>query len=301
MTTDAAVGGDGGGGADEQDRWLLNDQREFLLRSIDDAEREYDAGDLAKADFDVLIVRDRKRLAEVESELAALGPERSEGANPGAEPELEPEVAPPRRRYSNWRRAGIVVACLFIVTGALILVDHALNPAAPGQPSSGSTPESKTELIAAQLAEAVILNNDGEGVAALQLYQKVLSEDPGDPVALAASGWLEWNYGTAARSATVVRAGRSAEQEAIRLAPGYYAGHLFLGLIIFNQDHNATGAIGQFTKFLADSPPTVEVTSFAAQVVPAYTEAKVPVPAKLAAALAATTTTTAPSTSTSTP
>jgi hypothetical protein len=297
VTTDAAVGGDGGGTADEQDRWFLNDQREFLLRSIDDAEREYDAGDLAKADFDVLIVRDRTRLAEVDAELAALGPERSEGAIPIA----EPEVAPVRRRYSNWRRAGMVVACLFIAAGALILVDHALNPAAPGQPSSGSTPESKTELIAAQLAEAVILNDDGEGVPALQLYQKVLSEDPGDPVALAASGWLEWNYGNAARSGTVMSAGRSAEQKAIRLAPTYYAGHLFLGLIIFNQDHDATGAIGQFTKFLADSPPTVEVTSFAAQVIPAYTQAKMSIPAQLAAALATTTptsTTTAPSTST---
>ena len=294
MTTGAALGGDGRGTADQQDRWFLNDQREFLLRSIDDAEREYDAGDLAKADFDVLIVRDRTRLAEVEAELAALGPERSEGAIPMA----EPDVAPVRRRYSNWRRAGILVACLFIATGAIILVDHALNPAAPGQPSSGSTPESKTELIAAQLAEAVILSNDGEGVPALQLYQKVLAEDPGDPVALAASGWLEWNYGNAARSGAVMRSGRSAEQKAIRLAPTYYAGHLFLGLIILNQDHDATGAIGQFTKFLADSPPTVEVASFAAQVAPAYTKAKEPLPAKLAAALATTATTT---TSTSAP
>lgn len=294
MTTDAAVGGDGGGTADEQDRWFLNDQREFLLRSIDDAEREYDAGDLAKADFDVLIVRDRTRLAEVDAELAALGPERSEGAIPIA----EPEVAPVRRRYSNWRRAGIVVSCLFIVTGAVILVDHALNPAAPGQPSSGSTPESKAELIVAQLAEAAILNNDGEGKPALELYQKVLSEDPGDPVALAASGWLEWNYGVAARSAAVMQTGRSAEQKATRVAPTYYAGHLFLGLIIFNQDHNATGAIDQFTKFLGDSPPPAELSTYAAQVVPAYTQAKVPLPAKLTAALPTTTTTSAPTSST---
>jgi len=297
VTTDAAVGADGGGSADGQDRWFLNDQREFLLRSIDDAEREYDAGDLTKADFDVLIVRDRQRLAEVEAELAALGPERSEESIPLA----QPEVAPARRRYSNWRRAGIVVACLFIATGALILVDHALNPAAPGQPSSGSTPESKTELIAEQLAEAVILNNDGEGVPALQIYQKVLSEDPGDPIALAASGWLEWNYGNAARSASVMRTGRSAEQKAIRVAPTYYGGHLFLGLIIFNQDHNAAGAIAQFTKFLADSPPTAEVKIFAAQMAPAYTQAKEPLPTKLAGALPTTTTTTTPTTSTSAP
>ena len=45
------------------------------MRSIDDAEREHDAGDLSEADYDVLVARDRSRLAEVEAELAALGPE----------------------------------------------------------------------------------------------------------------------------------------------------------------------------------------------------------------------------------
>jgi len=301
MTTDAATGSDSGRTAEDQERWNLNDQREFLLRSIDDADREHSAGDLAQEDYDVLVLRDRTRLAEVEAELAALGPERSEDV-----PVAPLEEAPRRRRLGNWRRVGVLVSCLLILTGAVILVNHALNPALPGQVSSGSITDSKVQQIALELEEAVVLNNDGEAVPALQLYYKVLSEDPDDPVALAASGWLEWNYGNADRKPILVRAGRQAEMKAIRVAPTYFAGHLYLGLILFNQDHNASGAVEQFTKFLADNPSKKELTSVAALVVPAYTQAKVPLPAPLAAAVPTTTTptTTTPTTtptSTSTP
>ena len=150
---------------------------------------------------------------------------------------------------------------LLIVAGAVILVDHALSPALPGQAPSGSITESKEQLIEEQLAEAVLLNNEGKAVPALQLYNKVLAEDPDDPVALAASGWLEWNYGSAGKSPAIIAAGRKAEEKAMRLAPTYWAGQLFLGLILFNQDHNATGAVGEFTNFLADSPPKEDVAS----------------------------------------
>jgi tetratricopeptide (TPR) repeat protein len=291
-------GGDGGRSPIDHERWYLNDQREFLLRSIEDAEREHDAGDLARDDFDVLMTRDRTRLAEVEAELEALGPDQTTAATAAAAAAaaasasaVEPE-APTRRRLGTWRRVGVVVSCLLILTGAVILVDHALNPAVPGQASSGSITESKAQQIEFQLDEAVTLNNDGEAVPALQLYDKVLSEDPDDPQALAASGWLEWNAGNADRKPLLIDAGRKAETKAIRLAPSFYAGHLYLGLIMFNQDHNAGGAVEQFTKFLSDSLPTGELPSVAGLIAPAYKQANVPLPAKLAAALPVTTTTT---------
>jgi tetratricopeptide (TPR) repeat protein len=287
VTTPAAVGGGTGRADVEQERWALNDQREFLLRSIDDAEREHEAGDLATADYDVLLRRDRARLAEVETELAALGP-----AAPEAAPPEPPPVAPPRSRRAKWRLAGMAAACLLIVVGIVILVNHAVNPALPGQPVSGSITGSKELEIEGELQRAAILNNKGNAVAALTLYDKILGEDPDDPVALAASGWLEWNYGEAGRSATLMRKGRAAEEKAIRLAPTYYAGHLFYGLILLNQDHDATGAITQFTKFLAESPPKAQLANVSRQVASAYFLAKVPYPPALAATLPTTTTTT---------
>jgi len=270
------------------DRWFLNDEREFLLRSIDDAERERAAGDLSDADSAVLTERDRTRLAEVEAELAALGPEQPVDATPSA-----PETAP-RRRYGPWSRVGIVVACLLIVAGAGILVNHAVNPAVPGQASSGSVTLSKAQRIEDQLIAASELANEGNGASALELYNDVLTEDPNDGPALAAGGWLEWNAGRADRSQTAVRAGRASEEKAIAVAPDFYGGHLFLGLILLEQDHNASGAITQFTAFLADDPPADEVASYASQVAPAYAQERVPLPTALAKATASTTTTTLP-------
>jgi hypothetical protein len=270
------------------ERWYLDDEREFLLRSIDDAARERDAGDLSDSDYDVLVLRDRSRLAEVEAELAALGPEAPADAVPDS-----PDV-PPRRRYGKWRRVGIVVACAFIVAGAVILVDHALSPALPGQAPSGTVTLTKAQQIEDQLAAAALLAQDGEAQQALVLYNKVLIEDPDDPDALAAGGWLEWNAGVTARSAAVEQAGRQSEEKAVRFAPGFYGGHLYLGLILLDQDDNPSGAITQFSAFLKDGPSEAEVKSFASQIAPAWTQMHEPLPASLAAVATSTSTTTAP-------
>lgn len=307
MTTDAAVGGDAGRADVAQERWYLRDQREFLLRSIDDAQREYDAGDLARADYDVLVARDRSRLADVEAELAALGPEilvdaalvDTALASPDTDTPAAPSDVAPRRRYGRWSRVGIVVACLFIVAGAVILVDHAVSPAAPGQASSGSVDVSQAQQIEDQLAAAALLADDGEGQQALELYNRVLTEDPDQGIALAAGGWLEWNAGVAAKSAATELAGRQSEEKSVHVAPDFYGGHLYLGLILLDQDDNATGAVTQFTAFLADGPSKAVVKSVAAQIAPAWTQLHEPLPATLAAATT-TTTTTAPTTTSTT-
>jgi hypothetical protein len=279
------------------ERWYLDDEREFLLRSIDDAAREHDAGDLSDADYEVLATRDRVRLREVEAELAALAPETPSAVEPAA-----PEVTP-RRRYGPWRRVGVVVACLFILAGAVILVDHAVSPAAPGQALSGSVTVSKAQQIEDQLAAASLLAEDGEGQEALELYNKVLVEDPGDAVALAAGGWLEWNAGVTGKSPAVEQAGRQSEEKAVRDSPGFYGGHLYLGLILLDQDDDASAAVAQFTAFLKDGPSKSVVESYASQIAPAWTQAHEALPAALVAASSSTTSspTTTTTSTTSTP
>jgi hypothetical protein len=288
MTTGAVERGTETPGSGSE-RWFLNDEREFLLRSIDDAERERGAGDLSDADYEVLVARDRARLAEVETELAALGPELGPKAPADADPDA-PDL-PPRRRYGPWSRVGIVVACLFILAGAVILVDHAVSPAAPGQASSGTVTLSKAQHVEDQLAAADVLTQNGEDRQALEIYNQVLTEDHDDPYALAAGGWLEWNAGVSGKSAATERAGRASEQKAVRVAPQFAGGHLYLGLILLDQDDNAAGAIKQFTAFLADGS-NAEIKSFASQIEPAWTQAHEPLPSKLAALAASSTTTT---------
>jgi tetratricopeptide (TPR) repeat protein len=257
-------------------RWFLTDQREFLQRSLRDADAELAAGDLSPEDHAVLTGRDRKLLEEVTAELVALGVEADDLIDEGIE---EPDDGPTR---ADWRRIGIIAACFLIVAGIVILVDHALSPRLPGQATSGSITLPKAQLIEQQLAQAASLSNSGQAVSALKLYNRVLSEDPNDPNALAGSGWLEWNYGTAAHDPTLESKGLKAEQKATKVAPTLFAGHFFLGLILFEQYDNYKGAVAQFNDFLAEKPPASEVKSVASLIRGAYTQAGVPVPAALA-------------------
>jgi hypothetical protein len=59
-------------GRDE--RWYLTDEREFLQRSVADADREREAGDLSTEDHALLVARDNARLAEVEDDRSRLNP-----------------------------------------------------------------------------------------------------------------------------------------------------------------------------------------------------------------------------------
>ena len=211
MTVDGSPAVDGRDAPSDDERWFLADEREFLRRSLDDAEREHDAGDLSDDDHALLVARDRARLAEVEADLAALGPQPKSGRA-----EAEPPGAAERPPLPLWRKIGIVAACLLIVTGGVILVTHYVQARQPGQASSGSVTLSQAQLIEQQLQQALALNNGGQTKAALVLYDKVLSEDPSNPAALAYAGYLQWNVGSAAAVPSLVKIGRAEIEKSIR-------------------------------------------------------------------------------------
>ena len=265
---------------DEEARWYLSDQREFLIRSIADAEAEHDAGDLTDEDFSLLVARDRDKLAEVETALGELAPlprvgEISEGA-----PTAPPAPSTPR---SRWRLVGILASCALILVGVLILVDHALSNRLPGQAVSGGITQTRAQQIEQQLAQASTLYNGGQTTEALSLYEKVLSEDPTDPTALAQSGWLEWNAGASDKQPSLEALGRKVEKQTIRVAPTFYGGHLYLGLILLYQDNNPKAAVAQFNLFLNEVPPAALVQAVAPKIRDAYTAVGMPVPTALAA------------------
>jgi hypothetical protein len=278
-------------GRDE--RWYLTDEREFLQRSVADADREREAGDLSTEDHALLVARDNARLAEVEDELAALDAATSVAsaiARAGRSQPAQSERAP----MPLWRKLGIVAACLLIAIGAGILVVHSVQARQPGQASSGSVTLSQAQLIEQQLNQATTLNQQGSTKAALELYNKVLSEDPSNPAALAYAGFLQWNVGTTAHVASLVRIGRSEIQTAVKDAPTYFQSHLFYGLVLANQDHNDTAAVAQFEDFLADGPPAAELSQAAPLVSGVYKGAGVALPSQFSAGSTTTTTTSAP-------
>ena len=271
MTVDGSVERRARSSRDE--RWYLSDEREFLQRSLADAAREHEAGDLSDEDHSLLVARDSARLAEVEAELAALEPE------PAVPEPAETTPVSERRPLSGWRVVGIVASCLLIAVGGVILVAHFVQSRQPGQAPSGSVTLSQAQLIEEQLGQALALNNKGQTKAALVLYDKVLSEDPSNPAALAYAGYLQWNVGSAAHVESLVRIGRAEIETSVKDSPTYYEGHLFYGLVLENQDHDDTAAVAQFNDFLADDPPAAEVPQVAPLVAGAYRGAGEPVPA----------------------
>jgi tetratricopeptide (TPR) repeat protein len=261
------------------ERWYLTDERDFLERSLADADREREAGDLSEGDHAVLVARDSARLLEVEDELAALDAATPATATATATAASPVPAEPERRPMAWWRKVGIVASCFLIAGGAGILVAHFVQARQPGQASSGSVTVSQAQLIEQQLAQASTLNDKGSTEAALVLYDKVLSEDPSNPVALAAAGFLQWNVGTTAHVASLVRVGRAEIETALKDSPTYYQAHLFDGLVLENQDHNHAAAVAQFNDFLADDPPAAELPQATPLVAPAYQAAGLPLPA----------------------
>jgi tetratricopeptide (TPR) repeat protein len=293
------------GDEDRDERWYLTDERDFLRRSLADADREHEAGDLSDDDHAVLVARDADRLVEVEAALAALGPEAP--APPSADT-TDPadstesaistgDAAAQTRvpaRVSVWRRVVFVAACLLVVTGVVILVVHSVQGREPGQFSSGNATLDQAQQIEQQLSQALTLNNRGDQGGALQLYDKVLSEDPSNPVALAYAGYLQWNAGAASHVTSLARIGRAEVAKSVKVSPSYAEGHLFLGLIDENQDHDHAAAVAQFNDFLADNPPAAELSQVAPLVVGSYQAAGVAVPPAFTAASTSTTPTSTP-------
>jgi tetratricopeptide (TPR) repeat protein len=282
--------------ADE--RWFLSDQREFLVRSLDDAAREREAGDLSDEDYAVLEARDRARLAEVESELAALGPEsvsapERPGEDPGQAENGEAQAnSGTRAPMARWRKVGVVVSCLLILLGVGLLLSHVLQSAPAGQPLSGTVTQSRQQLIAQQLNQALAANNSGDVGTALSLYGKVLTEAPTNYDALAYAGYLQWSIGAKSHVANLVKIGRAEIEKALQVAPKNYEAHLFDGLVLANQDHDYAAAVVQFNDYLADNPPIGELPQAAADAAPSYKAVGQPLPMDFVDALPATTTTT---------
>jgi tetratricopeptide (TPR) repeat protein len=294
---------DQSGGSRADERWFLTDQREFLERSLDDAAREREAGDLSDEDYAVLRARDSARLAEVEAELAALGPvstpaQSGEVEDPGhAEPGGALEAGATRAPMAPWRKVGVVVSCLLILLGVGLLLNHVLQPAQAGQPLSGSITQSRQQLIAQQLNQALAANNSGDVGTALSLYDKVLTEAPSNANALAYAGYLQWSIGAKSHVANLVKIGRAEIEKALQVAPTNYEAHLFDGLVLANQDHDYAAAVAQFNAYLADNPPIGQLPQAAADAAPSYKAVGQALPMDFVDALPATTTTTTTATS----
>jgi tetratricopeptide (TPR) repeat protein len=157
------------GPADPDAFAALEEQRDFLLLSIDDLEREYEAGDVDEADYHALKDDYTARAAAV---LRALDDGRARYA-----------AVRPRRSWP--RLVGIFAVVALLATGAGLLLARASGTRGTGDQVSGDIRLTNRD----RLLEALDRLTAGEPVAALELYDEVLETEPDNVEALTYRGW----------------------------------------------------------------------------------------------------------------
>lgn len=234
----------------------LEEQRDFLLRSLEDLEREHEAGDVDDHDYAALKDDYTARAAAVLRAIEAGG--------------SRPLPPAPRR---SWRRSaltGLGVVAFAALAG--VLVAQGLGRRDAGEVITGDVRQSATE----KLNEAGRRGSAGEFDAAIELYDEVLADDPANPEALTYKGWMLTLSGNAGDGLTTLLDAATTDHE-------YPDVHAFLAIVFFRN-----GLVEQASRELdrldALDPP------------PAITELTAGLRAQVDAALAATTSTTVAST-----
>jgi hypothetical protein len=259
------------------------DERAFLLRSLQDLEREHAAGDLSDEDHAVLRDTYTARAAAVLRSSDGASDARTDAA-PGRRASSrrgrrQASAAPASGRARTGRRRRVLIAaaaCAVVGVTVALVVTH-LSNRLPGQALTGSVAETPSQQMAQTLARAQTAEDKGDAAGAVRLYQSVLSQDPTQEQALSELGWLEYEAGVRAKSATVVSRGQNQEQMAAEIDPTAPAPHLYLGSMLLAEGR-AAAAVAEYRLFLADHPRRSEVVLAVPFITKAFTEAHDPPP-----------------------
>jgi tetratricopeptide (TPR) repeat protein len=290
---------------DEERHWLLG-ERDSLIASIDDLEREHDGGDLSEDDYHQLLNHYTVMLAKV---LRAIGEDAGSHENLEYH-EISRTTSPraaelPDRRPKNMEvpdtptpddsgslirsnhRVGLRVsrAWRLVITGILlvvvalsvVLVVKGTSQRLPGEAATGSVNLDPQQRLQRNLAQAESLEAQGNASEALKLYHQVLVQDPNQGQALAESGWLEYEAGVLDRNSSLLADGQTEELKAQRVGPNDYAPHLYLGSMMLVEG-NDSGAVAEYRLFLEDHPPTSTIKSAATFIDRAFESEGIPPP-----------------------
>jgi tetratricopeptide (TPR) repeat protein len=258
-------------------RGELEDERTFLLRSLEDLDREHEAGDLSDEDHATLRDGYVARTAEVLRSLD--GSASSDPASAVVTMERPVADGPPVGQRRRRRRTRYIVSgsvAVVIVAAFLSVVVH-VGPRLPGESLSGSITLTPAQQVAQNLADAETLEDQGNAAGAVQMYGTVLRQDPNQEQALAEVGWLEYQAGAQARASHLLSLGQEEEQRAATLDPGDYAPHLYLGTMLLAEG-KPEQAVTQYQHFLADHPAQAQVRAAAPFIDKAFSQAHLPPP-----------------------
>jgi tetratricopeptide (TPR) repeat protein len=258
-----------------RDRVRLLTERDSLLSSIEDLEREAAAGDLDAAAFATLHEAEVARLAVV---LRALE---------DAPVELGPVVATTSwhrfRRYLGRRRTRRVLSIGATVTvlGTIALAAAGLaGVRLPGQGATGGVSIPTDAAVQQSLAQAATYASAGQLNSAIELYNAVLAKVPLQPEALTYKGWLERLAGRADGAVGLVALGDAGLARAAQVAPRYADARGLYGIALLEDGGagDVPRALAEFRAFCADPDPGAVLAAQGATMAAAFVRAHASVP-----------------------
>jgi tetratricopeptide (TPR) repeat protein len=265
--------------AERRSRANLEAERDFLLRSIEDLERERAAGDVDLDDYAELRA---DYVARAAFALRAL--EGRDEATETRQQVAEEDRWRRLRRYLGRRRTRRVlvatgVVCVIAVLGLVAAELAGLR--LPGESPTGSVSLPRAQRIDDDLAAAALFANSGHEAEAVGLYDEVLTLDPRQPVALADRGWLERLAGIDADSEKTIRIGDQSIASAVAIDPHDADAHAYDAVALSQDEHRLGAAARQIALMEADHPSTSLLAEFAPTLVAIDRAAHAPVPHNL--------------------
>lgn len=228
------------------ERSVREEERDFLLASLDDLERERAAGDVTDDDYRALKESYTARAAAVLRELDDVS--STEGVA------TSPVNAASRRR---WRSVAVVAVVLALAAVAGIVVANNAGERLPGQTMTGSIGDGSVTSLLVE-ARAVGM---ADIPRAVDLYSQVLAVEPDNVEALTYIGWLTVLSATQDQTSAdeVVRdrfqSGLLLLRQATVVDETYPDAHCFLGIAFFRFLDDAAAAEAEVNRCLESDPP----------------------------------------------
>lgn len=236
-----------------EERAIREEERDFLLASLDDLEREYRVGDVTDDDYRELKQSYTARAATV---LRELDDRTSVSSKTGREPNA------PEPRSRRWKPVLVGVVVVAVAVAAGLVVANSAGERLPGQTMTGSIGDGSVSSL---LVEA-----RATGMAdiprAVDLYSQVLAVEPDNTEALTYIGWLTVLSATRDETSEIevvrerFQSGLVLMRQATVVDDTYPDAHCFLGITFFRFMDDAEAATPEVQKCL-DSDPPAEVKS----------------------------------------
>ena len=219
----------------------LREEREFLLTSLADLEREFAAGDVADDDYVSLKDSYTARAAIIIRELS----------------DIEQRIV---RKPIGWGPFAWSALVVLLAITAGVVVARNTGERLPGQGMTGAIDDGSVSSLLVQARSMGMTDIPG----VLDLYSRVLTVEPDNIEALTYFGWFTVLSSTqeadAASAATRLQNGMLLLRQATIADETYPDAHCFLGIAFFRFIDDAASAQPEMDACLAENPPA-EVAS----------------------------------------